>query len=315
MDPLTHILIGTGVAGLTGHPLSMNSPVQLGILIGSIVPDLDIIYQFKGHMKYLRHHRGFSHSIPGIAISSLVIALALKVFFPWAGVGPIVLWTFLGALSHIMVDIFNSYGVKVLLPLCRKMLTFNLLMIFDPILVAIFVPNLIFHKAPFTTAFISFILLSFYLIFRWQLKRRVRYYLARKFRNRQTGIIIVMPSNYSILGWDFLIETSQEFIIGHVSGFSWRTGLRCRLAKEKNNLLIQMAMESKLGQIFQEFTPYYHITYHQEDDKHIFIFNDLRYFVKKDFMHSATLIIDEKYKIISGVFHPYSKKRNIQISC
>lgn len=315
MDPLTHLLIGTGVAGLTGHPLSLNIPVQVGALIGSIVPDLDIIYQFKGDMKYLKHHRGFSHSLPGIGLASFIVALALQIFFPSAILGQTVLWTFLGALSHILVDIFNSYGARIFLPLNKKMQTLNLLMIFDPIIIAIFALNLIFYRRPFIPALLSFTLLGGYLMFRWQLRRRVENYLGRKFRNRERKRVIVMPSNYSILGWDFLVETSKEFIVGHVSGFSWRTGLRCRLAKEKNNRLIQMAMESKIGELFREFTPYYHLTYHQEGDKYIFVFTDLRYYVKKGFMHSATLIIDEKFKIVSGFFHPYSKKRNIQISC
>lgn len=316
MDPLTHLLIGSGVAGMAGNSLNLSNPAQIGAMIGSLTPDFDILLQLKGDMFYLKHHRGFSHSIPGISLFSAITAIALKLFFPMGTLGNIFLWTLLGNLSHIIVDVFNSYGAEIFWPISKKKFTFNLLMIFDPIIILIF--SGLFFERSISSRFVgvvSFALLSGYLMFRWFLRLQVEKYLGHKFRRREINKIIVMPALYSILGWDFFIETPQEFIVGHVRGFSWKTGLRSRLAKEKANLFLETAMESKIGQLFQEFTPYFHISHWREGNKHIIKFTDLRYFIKSDFMHSATLILNHKYDIIEGVFHPYSKNRHIKIGC
>ncbi|MCL4439674.1 MAG: metal-dependent hydrolase, partial [Firmicutes bacterium] len=77
MDPLTHALVGMGVAALTGEKLSLASPLHLGAVLGALAPDLDIVLQLCGDIPYLTHHRGSSHSIPGVLFSSTVIAFAL----------------------------------------------------------------------------------------------------------------------------------------------------------------------------------------------------------------------------------------------
>lgn len=312
MDPITHLLIGSGVAGAAGGSISLANPTQIGALIGSLTPDFDIILQLKGDMFYLKHHRGFSHSLLGIGLFTVLTAIGLKLFFPLSDIWQIMLWTFLGNLSHILIDLFNSYGAKIFWPLSKKMFTFNLLMIFDPVIIILFGAGLLikgFDASVMAAA--SFGLTGAYLIFRFLLRRQCEKYLARKFRRREVKQITVMPSLYSLLGWDFLIETPQEFMVGQVRNFSWRTGLRCRLAKEKENKFFEKAIRSKIGMIFGEFTPHYHVSHWREGDKHVIKFTDLRYFMKKDFMHSATLILDNKLEIIEEIFHPYNKNRNI----
>ena len=60
MDPLTHALAGVLTASFSGEPMSITNPILLGALLGSMAPDLDIVYQTKGDVAYLKNHRGFN---------------------------------------------------------------------------------------------------------------------------------------------------------------------------------------------------------------------------------------------------------------
>lgn len=59
MDSLSHGLIGLAVAGLSGHPFSLNDPIYLATAIGAQAPDFDIIVQLKDNFSYIKQHRAF----------------------------------------------------------------------------------------------------------------------------------------------------------------------------------------------------------------------------------------------------------------
>ncbi|MBI5166973.1 MAG: metal-dependent hydrolase [candidate division NC10 bacterium] len=66
MDPITHSL-----TGLTLSNLGLREVAPLAstaVLLSSILPDVDYLTNLKGREAYLKHHRGLSHSILGIAI-------------------------------------------------------------------------------------------------------------------------------------------------------------------------------------------------------------------------------------------------------
>jgi inner membrane protein len=52
----------------------------------------------------------------------------------------------------------------------------------------------------------------------------------------------------------------------------------------------------------------------KEDDSHLVSFIDLRYFIRDDFMHHATGILNEEFQLMEGIFQPYNKNRKIKIA-
>jgi len=137
MDPLTHALAGALTASFSGNSMSVTDPIFLGAVLGSIAPDLDIIYQTKGDMAYLKNHRGISHSLIGFAAVSAGIAGFLSLIFPETAYLTIFLWTFLGTLTHGFLDFLNSYGAKLFWPISNKKQNLGILTIFDPVLIFI----------------------------------------------------------------------------------------------------------------------------------------------------------------------------------
>lgn len=314
MDPITHLLVGLGVAGLSGGKLALMNPVQLGAMLGSLVPDFDIVMQLKGDMTYLKHHRGSSHSIPGIAFSSLVIAAGLALLFPGSPVWNVFLWTFLGSVSHIFLDLLNSYGAQVLWPFSRKMYAVGLLVLADPVIILMFVVELLWFRVPGDVAAGAFWLLPVYLGFRYYMRQRVRRYLVFKYRRKNPQRIVVLPAMVSLWKWSFLIETSHNYIVGEIRFLSWRQEIRKILAKCTKNSVVQTALQSKLGRQFQNFTPYFHVAHHREEDRHVVCFSDLRYFVREDFLHHATVVLNGEKELTEAVFQPYSRKRKVKVA-
>lgn len=314
MDPITHLLVGVGVAGLSGDKISLMNAVQLGAMLGSLAPDFDIVMQLKGDMTYLKHHRGSSHSILGIAVSSLVIAAGLALFFPGSPVWTVFLWTFLGSVSHIFLDILNSYGAQIFWPFSRKMYALGLLVLADPVIMLLFAGVLLWFQVPQDVAIGAFGLLLLYLGVRYYMRRRVHRYLVLKYRRKNPQRVVVLPAMMSLWNWSFLIETSHNYIVGEIRYFSWQEEVRKILAKCTKNSVVQTALQSKLGQLFQNFTPYFHVSHHREEDRHVICFSDLRYFFREDFLHHATVVLNGEYELTEAVFQPYSKNKKIKVA-
>ncbi|WP_418790794.1 metal-dependent hydrolase [Phosphitispora sp. TUW77] len=313
MDPLTHALVGVGVAALTGDKFALSNPVHLGVVLGALAPDIDIVVRFFGDVPYLKHHRGSSHSIPGTLIMSGFIAAVLWLLLGGINPGLIFIWTFLGALSHIVLDILNSYGAKVLWPFSRKKYTLNLLVVADPIIIMIFAVVIFWPGMPGVIAQAAFWLVTIYLGSRFYMRQRVYRMLKRQFVEDDICRIIVMPAMVSLWNWYFLIETSGSYIVGEIRHFSPKPGIKKILEKAPQNPLIGKALKSRLGELFQSFTPYFHISHCLEEGKHIIRFCDLRYFFREDFLHNATVIFDESQTIVDAVFQPYNKHRKIRV--
>jgi inner membrane protein len=313
MDPLTHALIGAGVASLTGDKLSVSNPIQLGAVLGALAPDLDIILQLYGDMPYLTHHRGLSHSIPGVLFISAVIAGVLWLLFPAVHPGLVFVWSMLGAVSHIVLDILNSYGVKILWPFSQKKITLNLLVLVDPVIIAVFAVVMFLPGIAWAKAGTAFWLFLAYVVMRLYMRWKIYRVLCSKYSAQQTKKIVVMPAMFSLWNWWFLVETADAFIVGEVRCFSLIPGIKKVLNKSPQNELVQLALKSRLGKVFQNFTPHYYAFYYQEDDKHMVRFCDLRYFLRGDFLHHATFVFDEAKNLIDAVFQPYNKKRKIRI--
>lgn len=314
MDPITHALVGAAVAGLSGGEVSITNPVYLGAIMGAVAPDLDIVYQLRGDVQYLKQHRGFSHSIPGLALISGGIAAGLVLFFPEYAFIQLFFWTMLGALSHTLLDILNSYGAQIFGPYSQKRYSLNLLMITDPILFLILFGVFLLPGSIEVKSLVGIIGFMIYLGFRLYLRLRVENLLKSRYRNSSINKLAVMPSMMSLWTWDFLVETDKKYFIGQVYSFNCRLKIKRKLIKPKMNQIIENALASKLGQFFKEFTPHYFIDFKKtENDEYVINFLDLRYCLKKGFLHTATMAFDKKYQQVEAIFHPYSKARKVDI--
>jgi inner membrane protein len=143
----------------------------------------------------------------------------------------------------------------------------------------------------------------------------IRHRLRKRFKIKKSlKKIIALPSAFKVFRWNFLIETEKFFFVGDIGFFPPATRIRYKLKKATNNPFIKAALNSKLGKLFREFTPYFHIFHEKLHHKHIVRFTDLRYCVKHGFMHTGTIAFDENCAAIEQVFQPYSEERKITLA-
>ncbi len=116
MDPLTHTLVGVGLAnGLFRHRVG---PAAVPILaIAANLPDVDTIVHITGDPAALLLRRTFGHSILMAPVWSLLLAVVLKFFLPRIRFPTLLGLSALGWTVHILFDLINSFGVMILWPL------------------------------------------------------------------------------------------------------------------------------------------------------------------------------------------------------
>jgi membrane-bound metal-dependent hydrolase YbcI (DUF457 family) len=130
MDPITH--------GLTGWLIARAVPSEKGgreataaVVLGSVFPDIDHMGVLLGSDFHLRIHRGLSHSFFGIAVSSLLLAFLFYRYGRWKDFRRLYLLILLGQLSHVALDLLNSYGTQIFQPFSDARVSLDLLFVLD----------------------------------------------------------------------------------------------------------------------------------------------------------------------------------------
>ncbi len=116
MDNLTHSLVGLFLARAG---LKKATPCGTAILVlAANAPDADVISWFWGRPTWLHWHRNITHSLVGMPLMALltvalIALLCRKEKVRW---WPAFLIAVAGIASHLLLDLTNVYGVRLLLP-------------------------------------------------------------------------------------------------------------------------------------------------------------------------------------------------------
>jgi membrane-bound metal-dependent hydrolase YbcI (DUF457 family) len=132
MDILTHATIGL----IAASPFAVNSPeLAGGILLGSVLPDVDTFSRIFGKRTFLAWHQTWTHSLP--LTLGLSVALTLcSIFFDWNGL-QLGIGLFFGMLGHILLDYSNTLGVALLKPFSNRRFCLEWVFFIDATVLAI----------------------------------------------------------------------------------------------------------------------------------------------------------------------------------
>lgn len=118
------------------------------LLLAANAPDIDVVAAFGGSLNYLHYHRHLTHSLVAMPVLALacvaVVRLVSRKPVRWIGAFCIAL---IGVASHLLLDLTNVYGVRVLLPFSAQWFHWDLTNIYDfwiwgALLLALFAPLL-----------------------------------------------------------------------------------------------------------------------------------------------------------------------------
>lgn len=303
MDPITHAVIGLAVAKVTGNTAALTEPATLCIIAGSMIPDIDILLQKWGDMTYLKNHRGATHSIPGLIISSALIAGIMSLVFSGKGFFGMFLWALAGCLSHTFFDFFNIYGAKLLWPFRGKKYSLGMLMTFDPVFIGLLSGYAFIGGKAGNMMLAAFVI---YFASRGAARLLVMKELHRKYGDVYERISL-LPSMKGLLKWHFVLEGDNCDIIGEKDILRNRMRVIRKLDKSAEN---DSVLQSPVGQFFNDFTPLSNVAMEMAGGIKRYVFTDMRYYMRNNFLHHAVLELDENDTIVRQTFNPYSMKRN-----
>ncbi|MGO9338684.1 MAG: metal-dependent hydrolase [Terracidiphilus sp.] len=164
MEPVTHFLTGAciGRAGLNRK----TAYATLAAVLAAEAADLDVLWALRGPVEELKHHRGITHTFVGAPVVAAVVVGAVALLHFWrerrrarklaaAKLDPgapiplrlqakIVHWgwlyvtTLIAAMSHLLLDWSNNYGVRPFFPFNPRWYAGSFMFIAEPILWGLF---------------------------------------------------------------------------------------------------------------------------------------------------------------------------------
>jgi inner membrane protein len=164
MEPITHFLTGAciGRAGLNRK----TAYATLAAVLAAEAADMDILWGLRGPVEELKHHRGITHTLIAAPVVAGVIVGGVALLHFWrerkreltlaaANLDPaapvplrlqakIIHWGWLyltaliAALSHLLLDWTNNYGLRPFFPFNPRWYAGSFMFIAEPILWALF---------------------------------------------------------------------------------------------------------------------------------------------------------------------------------
>lgn len=306
MDTGTHVVMGLALGGIaTLDPtVSVNSAtttaVIFGTLIGSQAPDLDTILKLSNNAHYIRNHRGITHSLPAVLLWPLIITGAIFLFFPEANLFPLWLWTFIGVILHVFVDIFNAYGTQALRPFSNKWVALGVINTFDPFIFLVHILGIVVWKLgvhPGVTFFTVYAVLILYYIIRFRMRNKVEKAIRAKI-DHITDIII--SPTYRFNQWHIAVVTKGYFYVAR--SVNNEIIIHDQFVKRPipDTPVINAAVKDKNLSAFLSFSPVYRWEIDEYDDYYEVRFIDLRYRSKGHYPFVAIVQLDQDLTIINS---------------
>lgn len=156
MEPVTHLLTGATLARTGFNRKTALATVTM--MLAAEAADLDIFAMVKGSACEFIEHRGLSHTfvaipvIAGLVVGAIWLVDALWQRFrraramapaPLRRWGLLYLLACLAALSHLLLDFTNSYGLRPFYPFSRHWYAWDIVFIFEPLMLAVLLAALV----------------------------------------------------------------------------------------------------------------------------------------------------------------------------
>ena len=142
----------------------MSALATVTMVLAAEAPDIDVVTDFGGDVFAFSHHRGMTHTLVGVPVVA-----GLVVFVVWAGWrlrrkfrpkpttagttaevsaanprwGVLYGLACVAALSHILLDFTNSYGVRPFMPFNDRWFSWDIVFIIEPVMWAILAAGLV----------------------------------------------------------------------------------------------------------------------------------------------------------------------------
>jgi inner membrane protein len=280
MDSLTQIALGIATAELVAGKQLGNKTFFYGAILGTI-PDLDIVVgKFLSDVGGVAIHRGLSHSLLFFIFLSPILGWAIAAFeknkINFKNATLLVFWCLV---THVILDVFTSWGTQVFWPLHHRF-ALKTIFVIDPLYTVPLVIALIFvwkNKNPLNRRkylIRGFAVSSAYLLLTCLLKLFAVQQFETALQQQQLGYdkLIVKPTAFNCILWNANVATSEGYYLADYSLFDSQP-IRFTFYP-KNQELEQKLVDSPDFQQLKKISEGWYLVSTQD---HRLYFNDLRF--------------------------------------
>ncbi|WP_306354129.1 metal-dependent hydrolase [Flavobacterium sp. '19STA2R22 D10 B1'] len=280
MDSFTQIVLGIATAELCAGDKLQRKTFLYGAILGTI-PDLDVVVgQFLNPVEGISIHRGLSHSLLFFILLSPILGWIItkiergKIDFRRAS-----LMVFWSLLTHVLLDLFTSWGTQIFWPLPDR-IAFKTIFVIDPLYT---IPLLIFIilawcKPTFTIrkkyVLRGIYISSLYLLLTCGLKLYAVQQFTKALEQQQISYdnLIVKPTVFNCILWNANVATKDAYLLGDYSLFD-RQPIRFE-RYEKNTVLAQELTGNLDFETLKKVSEGWFIITQKDN---LYYFNDLRF--------------------------------------
>ena len=345
MDPLTHMLTGACMsrAGLNRK----TSLATLTLVVSAEVSDVDFLAYFGGPVFGFAHHRGITHTFLGVpAMAALALGMVWLVDRLLARRGHprktpprwglLYAYAGLGALSHILLDFTNSYGVRPFSPFYSRWYSWDIVSLVEPLILLPLLAGLITpslfrliqeevgarHKGPRGRGGAIFALVCLVLVWGvrdFEHRRAVAALESRLYHGAEPLRVSAYPYDTNPFLWYAVVETPDTFETMHVDSLKPEVDpqdrARIRYKPEESPASLA-AKKSYLGRVYLDWAQYPVCEVEQRDSgeaRYLVRFYDLRYAYpeRRSRVLNASVELDENLRVIAAHFGRFTQRAHL----
>ncbi len=298
MEPITHFLTGAciGRAGLNRK----TAYATLAAVLAAEAADLDVLWGFAGPVEELKHHRGITHTFIAVPFIAAAALGATWIYHQWVSrrrarrtktLPPLEpgaparpqpqpvrwLWVYLAAtiaaLSHILLDWTNNYGVRPFFPFNPRWYAGSFVFIAEPALwillsLALIVPGILgladreisSKRAPFRgRGWAIFALSGMFLL--WCLRyaehaHAISFILSNPITTVPVDRIAAEPYPWNPFRWHVMVETRSFYQFAEVNTRTDNVDSdpqTDQLFKPPDTPAVEAAKQTELGKVYLDW--------------------------------------------------------------
>lgn len=308
MDSGSHLLFGVTLAG-AAHLLpavqndpALSSAALCAAVIGSQAPDLDFVLRLKGIDAYVKHHRGWTHSLPALLIWPLAIGpLTAWAFGETSHIALLFAWAMIAVVLHVLCDLTNAYGVQCLLPVRKGWQHLDSICLTDPAL-------LLAHGAAAAgwafgwwpaaadVCLAAWLLTAVYAL--WRIAHHALVVRRVKKRFRGWMAVHVLP-DLLWHKWYYVVQTGEGFRMGRIVGRRQLPMAELPRADDESHDCVRESRRSPKVQALLHFAKRAYVKWQkQPDGGYLVTWTDLRFWRDRDWPFRAEVRLDGQLNLI-----------------